>query len=265
MSELQYSDNVEQGAPKTASPLSGAAVAVAGLAAASVFARPAKAVSPPLKYSQIPGTGDIKVLNFALSLEALETELYAQALLRLTAGGTSELGAPVAGLNSRNSRNIKFTREFTVVERQHRNFLEQALGSMAITNTVLKGATYNFNINSLDERGVIELLLDAEATGVAAYIGAVPLLSSTKSPYLPIAAAIQGTEARHTAIFASIVSDMYNPRVNVAPLASQNNGRDPYPGEDGSGKIPNTPPGMPPTPDNVLLKVSPFIVLPRSM
>lgn len=262
MSELQYPDTVEQAAPKKASPLAGVAVAAAGLAAASVFARPAKAVSPPLTFAQIPGTGDFKILNFALSLEALETELYAQALLRLTAGGVSELGTRVTGLRSSNARNIKFTREFTVVERQHREFLKSALGSQAITNTVLKGATFNFNINSLTEQQVMELLLDAEATGTAAYIGGVPFFSSTKSPYLPIAAAIQGVEARHTAILADIVRNEYNPAVNVAPLASQNNGRDPYPSEDGAGKIPNTPPGTPPTPDNVLLKVSPFIVLP---
>lgn len=260
MSELQYSATATQDAPKKTAPL--AAVAVAGLAAASVFAQPVKAVSPPLKFAQIPGTGDIKVLNFALSLEALETELYAQALLRLTAGGISELGTPITGLHSTTARNIKFTREFTVVERQHRDFLIAALGSQAITNNVLKGATFNFNMNSLDERGVIQLLHDAEATGTAAYIGAVPFFSSTKSPYLPIAAAIQGTEARHTAIFADIVRNEYNPAVNVSPLASQNNGRDPYPSENGAGKIPNTPPGTPPLPDNVLLKVSPFIVLP---
>lgn len=266
MSELQNSDVQEPKVSTKGSSMSsvGAAVAVAGLAATSVLgSRAARAVSPPLTFAQIPGSGDIKVLNFALALEALEAELYAQAALRLRGGGTSPLGTKVTPLSSSNQLNVYFTEKFGLVEKQHRDFLINALGSQAITNTTLKGATFNFNINSLDERGVVELLLDAEATGVAAYLGAIPFFSSTKSPYVPIAVAIQGTEARHTAVFADIVNDLYNPAVNVAPLASQNQGRDPYPSENGAGKIPNTPPGTPPTPDNVLAKVSPFIVLPQ--
>ncbi|MBV9469120.1 MAG: ferritin-like domain-containing protein [Abitibacteriaceae bacterium] len=267
MSELQNSDVREPKVATQGSSMSsvGAAVAVAGLAATSVLgSRVARAVSPPLTFAQIPGSGDIKVLNFALALEALEAELYAQAYLRLAGGGTSPLGTHVTGLSGAiDPRLGRFTYEFGIVENQHRDFLINALGSQAITNTTLKGATFNFNINSLDQRGVLELLLDAEATGVAAYLGAIPFFSSTKSPYVPIAVAIQGTEARHTAIFADLENDLYNPAVNVAPLASQNQGRDPYPSENGAGKIPNTPPGQPPLPDNVLAKVSPFIVLPQ--
>ena len=50
---------------------------------------------------------------------------------------------------------------------------------------------------------MLNLVLEAEATGVQAYLGAVPYFS-TGSPYLTVAAAIQGTEARHTSVLTIV-------------------------------------------------------------
>lgn len=257
MSELT---NIETLEPRSTPGLAPIGLAMAGLAvAAAATAKPAKAVTPAIKFADIPGTGDIKVLNYALALEAFETEVYIQALLRLTGGGRTPFGTSVTGLNSTNQRVIGFTRKFAMVERNHRDFLIGALGAQAITRSIFRRIQVDVGINNRTERQVVELLFDVEATGTGAYLGAIPFFS-TKTFLLP-AAAIQGTEARHTAIFADIVNDLYDPRVNVSPTAQQNQGRDFVPAENGAGAIPNTPAGTPPHPDNVLLKVSPFIVL----
>jgi hypothetical protein len=180
-----------------------------------------------------------------LALEDLETELYVQALQRLTSGGTGGRDAPpntnIAGLNIGNSqRDVQFTRKFTQVEREHRDFLRAALG-----NNAIQPFKYNFNMQNLNRRQVINLIYTAEKTGVAAYLGAVPFFSTAAiKTFIPIAAAIQGTEARHTAIFADILNDLFGEPIPVAPQPKQNNARD-----------------MPLPPDNVLAAVSPFIIV----
>jgi len=227
-----------------------AGLAVAGLAAGALLnaARPALAVSPPLRFSNIPGSGVIKILNYALSLEDLETELYVQALQRLTTGGRGGRDAPpgtnIPGLGlSESARDVKFTREYTKVETEHRDFLRAAI--RAAGGPVINPFKYEFNMARLSRQQAVELVYTAEKTGVTAYLGAIPLfpgINDATRPYLKIAAAIQGTEARHTAIFADILNDLFGVSVEVAPLAKQNGGRD-----------------MAATPDSVLAAVSPFI------
>jgi hypothetical protein len=220
-------------------------LAVAGVAAAALTAKPARAVSPALRFSDIPGTGDTKVLNYALALEDLETELYAQAVQRLTGGGTGGRDAPVGfnttGLGLPDTfRDVKFTRLFAKVEREHRDFLRAALG-----NNAIRPFRYDFNMQNLSRRQVIELIYTAERTGVAAYLGAIPSFSTGAiKTFLPIAAAIQGTEARHTAIFADVLNDEFGKIVDVSPPSKVNGGRD-----------------MPLPPDSVLAAVSPFIIV----
>lgn len=219
---------------------------VAALAAAAVAftSHEARAVSPALTFADVPGSGDIKVLNYALALEALEADLYAKALMRLTTGGRTPLGARINGLGVSNSApDVVYVRQFGKVEREHRDFLIAALGDASILKTnAFKNVRFDFNTNNLNRRQVLELVYTAERTGVGAYLGAIPFF--TTKTYLQIAGAIQGTEARHTAVVAAVLSKLYDPNVAVAPLANMNNGID-----------------TPITPDDVLRAVSPFIVL----
>ena len=198
-----------------------AGFAVAGLAAASLFIPGRAEAAIP---SAIPGTGDIQVLNYALQLEDLEADLYAQAILRLTTGGTdpqaaSTVGA-ITGLNV-SGIDVQYIQKFAPVEAAHRDFLKSALGAAAITT--VKPAKYDFGIQNMTRQQFLDLVLEAEATGVQAYLGAIPCFT-TKSPYAQTAAAIQGTEARHTSVLtlvrnilsaAGIVTDPIAP---VAPL-----------------------------------------------
>ena len=90
-----------------------AAATAVGLAAGSLLtAMPAQAaISPPLTFKDIPTVpilnlpfkglkvgADVRVLNYGLALEDLESDLYVQALQRLTTGGTNKVGKTIPGL-----------------------------------------------------------------------------------------------------------------------------------------------------------------------
>jgi hypothetical protein len=196
-----------------------------------------KAIKLPLTYSKVPGSGDIKVLNYALALEQLEADLYAQALMRLTTGGTNASGTAIPGLGlDSTAPDVAIVTEFGIVEQQHRDFLTAALGAKAIPPF-----HYDFGIESKTRQQVLDLVLLAEATGVAAYLGAAP--DSSANTYLAIAGAIQGTEARHTAVLSELVNELFDEGVTVAPLSFDNGGRD-----------------TPLTPEQVLSMIAPFIV-----
>jgi hypothetical protein len=176
-------------------------------------------------FVQIPGTGDIQVLNYALSAETLEAELYRQAVLRLTTGGTDMFGQTITGLG--------VLQEFAVIEAQHRDYLTAALQGNWVTTANAKfdfgfANTNNFGIPALTRLQTVELVYAAELTGVSAYLGAIPLFNPAKT-YLSVAAAILGTESRHTAYLAATLN---GPPFNLAgalktaPLATENMGRD---------------------------------------
>ena len=234
-----------------------AAVMAAGVLATGALltggAGRARAVSPALKFTDIPGTGDIKVLNYALALEALEADLYVQALQRLTTGGTNALGTVIPGLNiAATEPDVAYVSKFGKVEAQHRDFLNGALGAASIigtgTNGILRTAKFKFGIETLSRQAITELLINVEATGVQAYLGAIT--SFATKTYLPAAASIQATEARHTAALIVVFNQLVGRGVftgalrDTAPLANNNNGID--------GTL---------TPDAVLATVSPLIIL----
>ena len=160
-----------------------------------------------------------------------------QALLRLTTGGTNALGKTIPGLGlSQNAPDVNLVREFGDVEREHRNLLRTTLGNSAIDRF-----RYDFGIETRSRKGVLDLIYLAEKTGVSAYLGAIRFFATRT--YLQVAGAIQGTEARHTAVFASLLNNLFDEGLDVAPRANQGNGID-----------------QPMTPDAVLAAVSPFIV-----
>lgn len=251
-----------QHSPATESSASNAILAGAALAGGALLlsnSRAARAVSPALTFeANINGTGDIKVLNYALSLEALEADLYAQALMRLTGGGTNALGQTITGLNVGDGNPaISYLRDFGEIEVAHKNFLEGALGDQAITrgNNPLANARFDFGFsdNNTTFASVMEVVRIAEATGVGAYIGAIPFFATTT--FLQTAAAIQGTEARHTAAITAIInqlginaSGMPSP-LPVAPVVGQGTG------------LERNAIDIPLAPNTVLERVSPFIVL----
>lgn len=248
MSETQTAPVAEQGAL-----LRGAALATAGIAAAGLLAaRPALAAtyapatiyfttSPGAGAVQVPNTSknfttgnqDVRVLNYALTLETLEAELYRQAVLRLTTGGPDQFGNNIPGLGlSTSELDVKAIMEFALVETQHRNTLTAVLGNNWVLDAKAQfdfgfATTNNFGTAPPDRKATVEAVYGAELTGVTAYLGGAGQLA-TKT-YLQVAAAILGVEARHTTFLAAILNGPpFSDGIATAPLATpqDNQGKD---------------------------------------
>ena len=179
----------------------------------------------------IPGSGDVKVLNYALALELLESTLYNQAFARL-GNGTGLDGNPVVdakgvtitGLNVGASDPIyKYVKEFGVVEKGHADFLLSALGG----NPYPANVSFAFGMNDLTSNVAVgKLIYTAELAGVGAYLGAIPSFAP-KSQYLQIAASIQGTEARHTTTVGIALNALLgSSAIETAPMYTENHGID---------------------------------------
>jgi len=236
-----------------------AAVGIAGIGVATMAAT--RGASKTLNYGDIPTLGllalpglnlkaDVKVLNYALALEDLESELYRQCVARLTTGGQTQQGMPIPGLNlSPYLLDVYHIIQFAGVEAAHRDFLRGALKlDGLIPGLGIHPKMYRFGVESMSREQILAMLIDVEATGTAAYLGAIPYFRT--KIFLTTAAGIQGTEARHTAALQAIQNRLLMDKLIAdgtpappAPLASMNNGID-----------------TPMDPDAVLAKVSPFII-----
>jgi hypothetical protein len=118
---------------------------------------------------------DTDILNYALTLEYLEAEFYAQAQRANFPGATGN-----------------FARVVGDHEAQHVTFLAAALGSQAVAKP-----NFNFGTAVTDETRFRVTAVSLEDTGVAAYLGQSFRLKRTS--YILAAATILAVEARHSA------------------------------------------------------------------
>ena len=240
-----------------------AAVGIAGVSVASAVASCVTVLgaSKTLTFGDIPTLGllalpglnlkaDVKVLNYALALEDLESELYRQCVARLTTGGYTQQGAQIPGLNlDQYLPDVYHIMQFANVEAAHRDFLRGALKLDGIIPGLgIHAKKYQFGVETMTREQILAMLIDVEATGAAAYLGAIPFFRT--KIFLTTAASIQGTEARHTACLQAVQNRLLMDKLisdgtpaPPAPLATMNNGID-----------------VPMDPDAVLAKISPFIV-----
>ena len=240
-----------------------AALGIAGIGTATLAAsrEGVFGASKTLTFGDIPTLGllalpdlnlkaDVKVLNYALALEDLEAELYRQCVARLTTGGQTQQGVTIPGLNlDPYLPDVYHINQFWGVETAHRDFLRGALKLDGIIPGLgIRPKMYQFGVETMSREQILAMLIDVEATGTAAYLGAIPYFRT--KIFLTTAAGIQGTEARHTAALQAIQNRLLMDKLIAdgtpappAPLATTNNGID-----------------TPMDPDAVLAKVSPFIV-----
>lgn len=138
------------------------------------------------------GSGDIGVLNFALTLERLEAEFYTMAAANMFGGATQTERDVI--INLRNHEII------------HAEFLATAINAAAPGQAVT-GLRFDFSSVDFDSRqSVLATARMFEDLGVAAYNGAGKLLMSPD--LLAIAGKIVSVEARH----ASAIRGLITPR-----------------------------------------------------
>lgn len=164
-------------------PMSRSALLVKGaLGAAAVYG--AFAAGPFLRraLAQDASSGDIDILNYALTLEYLESAYYETAISELSPSG--ELGDLVELI--------------AADEKAHVDGLTAAISDLG--GEPVKAPGVDFGDAFASEASFLELAQTFEDTGVSAYDGAGPELESKE--LLATAGAIVQIEARHAAAIA---------------------------------------------------------------
>jgi rubrerythrin len=131
------------------------------------------------------GGGDLEILNFALTLEYLEAAFYEEALSKAKLSGETK----------------KLAQEIGDHEKQHVDALTGAIkkaGGKPVAAPAVK-----FPLK--DEASFLKLAQTFEDTGVSAYDGAAPMISSTE--VLAAAGSIAQVEARHAAAIRMLNGD----------------------------------------------------------
>ncbi len=146
------------------------------------------------------GTSDIEILNYALSLENLETSFYGKVI--------------ESGL-FRGSQ-LDMIRKFADNERQHRELLEATVEKLGGKPAAPKPTT--FPIGSA--AGVLRLAATIENGGAAAYLGQANRIRDKE--VLAAALSIHSVEARHAATLNGLVGLPPTPQGSFAlPLSME--------------------------------------------
>jgi hypothetical protein len=135
------------------------------------------------------GSGDVDILNFALTLEYLETDFYAHKSKTVGLSGEAKsLAATIAGH-----------------EQAHVAALISAIKGAG--GTPVKKPTFVFPVT--DQAAFLKLAYVLENTGVGAYNGAGPSLQNPA--YLAAAGSIVQVEARHAAAIGLLTGQSVTP------------------------------------------------------
>lgn len=164
--------------------------------------------------AQAAGVTDFDILNFALNLEYLEAEFYYYATTGagITAAGigtsgTGSTGATTGGKKTAFTNNItqSVAQQITTDEGTHVTLLRGALGNQAVAKPAIDlsaGGKFDFTTMT----AFLQLSRAFEDTGVSAYTGAAPLISSKE--ILQTAAQILGMEVYHASNVRLMIAQM---------------------------------------------------------
>ncbi|ADB52749.1 ferritin-like domain-containing protein [Conexibacter woesei] len=171
----------EKGATRAAFLARGGLLVGAGLAAGSL----------PIAFAGAQGglsRSDVRILNYALTLEYLEAAFYADALRRGRLRGNALTFARTAGAD----------------EQAHVDALKRTLGGQAV-----RTPRFDFMDATATQDAFLRTAQTLEDTGVSAYQGQAPAIQSRD--VLAAAGAILAVEARHAAWVRDIVGRGQDP------------------------------------------------------
>ncbi len=150
--------------------------------------------------------GDVKILNFALTLEYLEAAFYAEAVSKGALNGSAATFAQTVAMH----------------EAAHVQALQSTLGSKAV-----KKPKFNFKGTTSKSSTFLKTAMVLEDTGVQAYEGQV---GNIKTPAVLMAAgSILPVEARHASWVRDIIGagnspvpapDAFNPSLSMSAVLS---------------------------------------------
>jgi Ferritin-like domain len=126
--------------------------------------------------------GDVAILNFALTLEYLESAFYKEAIAKGKLTGET----------------AKFAKTVSAHEAAHVAFLKKALGSHAV-----KSPSFDFKDTTASMATFQKTSMALEDTGVAAYAGQGPLIKD--KTYVAAALSVHSVEARHASWIRDII------------------------------------------------------------
>jgi hypothetical protein len=132
---------------------------------------------------------DVKILNYALTLEYLEAAFYAEAVSKGALSGDALAAA-------------RLVRDH---EQAHVKAIKQVLGRAAV-----KKPRFDFKNTTGDQDTFLATAVALEDTGVAAYAGQGPRL--LQKPVVQAALSIHSVEARHAAYFRSLAGMSFAPK-----------------------------------------------------
>ncbi len=131
------------------------------------------------------GTGDVAILNFAYTLEQIESNFYTQAM-----------ATPYMGMSAEEKM---YLGDITKHEVLHREFFKNALGKAALPALTLDFSSIDFSSRA----SVLGHAMAFEDLGIQAYNGAGQYLVTPA--YLVIAGQIVSVEGRHAAYLRDLV------------------------------------------------------------
>ncbi|MDQ6748171.1 MAG: ferritin-like domain-containing protein [Candidatus Dormibacteraeota bacterium] len=143
-------------------------------------------------------TRDLEILNFALTLEYLESTFYAEALRKGALSG----------------RTLAFAKVVARHEAEHVKALKGALGSAAVAKP-----KFNFHGTTSDQGKFQKTAIVLEDTGVCAYKGQAPRIQETA--YLKVALSIHTVEAHHASWIRHIAGKVPAPVAFDKPCTMQ--------------------------------------------
>ena len=146
------------------------------LVGSAMFSGILSSAEAAISTSKRSASNDVKILNYALTLEFLEAAFYKQAVANQAYGSNAALK--------------QFAEVVADHERKHVDFLKGALGSKAI-----KSPTFDFADTVTDPAKFAATAQVLEDTGVNAYLGQVGNIFVKST--LAAAATITTVEARH--------------------------------------------------------------------